>query len=143
MGIFQNCPLYVQFSLTTDCLVIFLLGLYEIQKKTKKKKRLLVQNQQCLVSVCPQAITGQKRDRTSGSMSSKGTVWLVNWCNVSFLQILCWVHCADLEKLFSCSFAEVSCDQAALTKKLGDTIRGSCTLHLNINMLNSALLPRI
>lgn len=38
MGIFQNCPLYVQFSLTTDCLVIFLLGLYEIQKKTKKKK---------------------------------------------------------------------------------------------------------
>lgn len=43
----------------------------------KKFFFLLVQNQQCLVSMCPQAITGlEERHR-----AAKG-LWLVQWCSV-------------------------------------------------------------
>lgn len=37
---------------------------------------------------------------------------------VSFLLILCWVQCADLNKLSYCYFVEGNCDRAASTKQI-------------------------
>ena len=62
---------------------------------------------------------------------------------VSFLLILCWVQCADLEKLLFCCFVEGSFDQAVSTKQVERHLQGLLHSSYKYYILPSALLLRI
>ena len=92
-------------------------------------------SKQCLVSMCPQAITGlEERHRTA-----KG-LWLVRWCSVisadSLLGLMYWSRKAVF--LLLCC-----CDQAALTEQVGWYHQGFLHSPFEYCIINSALLLRI